>query len=133
MYLFKFHMDKRGHGKLLLLDDDNQKMEYTARSGSINAGGYLVNNLNPGVYYIMTLPMMTDEPPMVFDGFGWKARLFTTERKYTRLLIHPDAGKPGTDGCVGIIGTHARPLFDRIREIMKDQPEIPVYVTMELN
>ncbi|MDH5731361.1 MAG: hypothetical protein OEZ58_20435 [Gammaproteobacteria bacterium] len=49
------------------------------------------------------------------DNFAWFCRLepqFETDR--TGLGIHPDGNKPGTKGCVGILNTETRGLFQQL-------------------
>ncbi len=43
-------------------------------------------------------------------GFGWFLWLGTGN-----LGIHPDGNVPGTKGCIGVINSDTRPLFEKLR------------------
>lgn len=129
MYSLKFAYDKRGHGHLELLKDGEVYRYWEARCGSVNASGELVKSTPPATYTLRSAPVETTHPAMIIDGFGWWWVMYDTEGKRTRLGIHPDGGKGGTEGCVGLLGTNAKPLFEMGKLIIKDQGEIELEVT----
>lgn len=77
---------------------------YTFRSG-----GYGNGNLPPGQYTATAHRWSRSERGYSVDGVGWTVAL---EDKYdervgatrTLLRIHPDGNRPGTEGCIGIVG-----------------------------
>lgn len=128
MYSMTFHYSRRGIGDLQLRKSGEIDRYWTARTGSINASGELINAIEPGVWKILEMTTYTDEAAMIVDGIGWKARLYTPDGEYSHYLIHPDGGKPGTAGCIGLIGTNAMPLKELIDCILITQPQILVDV-----
>lgn len=134
-YFLYFEYDKKGFGDLLLIDDeDTTKMQYACRTGSIDGDGEFVNQCPAGLYLIMALdgPVATGNPAMIAPnqrGFGWLAPLYRSGEK-TEFAIHPRSERLEAPG-IGLIGTNAKSLFDRLIEILKNQSDIRVYVTKE--
>lgn len=128
MFSFLFRYNDKGCGHLCLFDDSRKVSEYASRTGSIKETGALQNALPAQEYSIKDEPVSTIEHGMFFTipSNGWKVRLYNPN--YTHYLIHPDGGKGGTLGCIGIIGTDALPLKAKIADILKSQKEIPVKV-----
>jgi len=132
-YCIGFDYDARGRGRLVLYDNNMPELEYTCRTGSIDKAGRLVNAIRPDQWHIIEAPERTEEAGMVITpGAGWKARLWLklgNSGKYerTHYLIHPDGGKGGTLGCLGI-QCDGDDLRRRIGEILQLQKIIPVYV-----
>lgn len=131
-----FIYDRRGFG-MLRLHDGGVEWEGMARTGSIDRTGRLVNALEPGEWLIRARTVPTRESAMwvVDPERGWKVRLHTlvneTHWTATGYLIHPDGGLPGTKGCIGLQGTDAPELRDKLDEILQHQATISVYVLRE--
>lgn len=129
-----FDYDDRGHGALILFDCNIPILKYKARTGSINRALELVNAIRPDAWHIIQPSEYTEEPPMVITpGRGRKVRLWLklgNSGRYERTgyLIHPDGGKPGSEGCIVTIKDDAVELFKQIDEALKIQKIIPVYV-----
>lgn len=80
---------------------------------SFKSGGAGKGNLPKGNYTVTRhMNTRTDKKSMMKDGVGYS---FALNNKYdarvgatrTSLRIHPDGGKPGTIGCIGIQGNGA--------------------------
>lgn len=125
----EFHYNYRGYGVLRLCNGSVQ-WEGLARTGSINDHGELVNALECREWLIRARPVHTREMAMWVDApdNGWKVRLYKGTRP-TSYLIHPDGGKGGTLGCIGIQGTDALELRDMIDSVLDQQATISVFVT----
>jgi hypothetical protein len=129
MYSLKFDYDKRGHGDLVLLKDNEPVRAWPCRTGSINTKLELVNALEPVEWQVLSPSEKTSESTMCLNGEGRKIRLWTIEGKYTHYLVHFDGGLGGTKGCIGLLGTLALPLFDLLDEALKNQHNILVHVS----
>jgi hypothetical protein len=130
MYSLQFKYDKRGFGLLCFYDGDRKISEYACRTGSITQKGELVNAIYTGTWTMQELPVWTDEEAMRRPPEpGWKVRLWTPGGSWSRFLIHPDGGKPGSAGCIVLISTAGIPLRDNITKIMDTQSTIPVEVS----
>lgn len=106
------------------------EFHYRSRTGSIDRNGKLVNALPIGVWYIIDKPVSTEEEAMkITPGNGWKVRLYDQFRKYTSYLIHPDSGKPGTRGCIGIQG-EALDLKQYLTLVLNKQKEVKVFINV---
>jgi hypothetical protein len=101
-YSLEFYFDERGFGDLNFLCGPDTRLTYLACSGSINANGSLVNCITPGVYTMRELPVVTVEDGMSIPGHECRKWRLHDENGPTHLLIHLDAGLPGTKGCIGI-------------------------------
>ena len=100
-------------GKLQLLDDKGG----IRATWPVNTGGYRSDDTRvppgkptrlPRGTYDVTFPRRRTEPPMVRQGFGFSFNLdpkFPTNRSLIR--IHPDGNNPGTQGCIGVMGTRS--------------------------
>lgn len=82
-------------------------------SYSFKSGGAGKGNLPKGTYNVTAhMNSRFDKPTMVKDGVGYS---FALSNKYdarvgatrSELRIHPDGGRPGTIGCIGIQGNAA--------------------------
>ena len=76
-------------------------------NGSIKKGNALYTLQNGDYICYDYIPNVSKEG-YVKDGIGFKIWLMTTEGWNTQrdgLQIHPDGGKPGTRGCIGLTGT----------------------------
>lgn len=127
-----FAYNTKGRGLLLLFSGEDVVMDCYCRTGSIDPAGALVNACPPKVYTIESKspPIDTDHPAMhVIDGLGWWCVFYDSDGNKTHLGLHPDGGAGGTLGCIAMIGTDARPLKDRITEILKTQKSIKVYIS----
>ena len=114
----------RTPGRLVLLDDDGRVI----RSWDANSGGYRSpeSSVEPGSptrlpqgRYRVEWPRRRSKAGMVRDGFGFSFNLepvFPTRR--THLRIHPDGGRPGTEGCVGVVGE--RPVLENFYRTVSD-------------
>jgi hypothetical protein len=80
---------------------------------SFKSGGAGKGNLPKGSYTVTRhMNTRTDKKSMMKDGVGYS---FALNNKYdarvgatrTALRIHPDGGRPGTIGCIGIQGNGA--------------------------
>jgi hypothetical protein len=80
---------------------------------SFKSGGAGKGSLPKGTYTVTAhRNSRFDKPSMVKDGVGYS---FALSNKYdarvgatrTELRIHPDGGRPGTIGCIGIQGNGA--------------------------
>jgi hypothetical protein len=83
------------------------------RTYSFKSGGAGKGNLPKGKYDVTAhRNSRTDKKSMMRDGVGYS---FALSNKYdarvgatrTELRIHPDGGRPGTIGCIGIQGNGA--------------------------
>lgn len=77
---------------------------YTFRSGGFGSG-----NLPPGEYGATAHRWERSEPGYTVGGVGWTVALTDAwdprvGKTRTHLRIHPDGNKPGTEGCIGIVG-----------------------------
>lgn len=100
-------------GKLQLLDDKGG----IRATWPVNTGGFRsqTTRVPPGKptrlprgTYDVTFPQRRTHPGMVREGFGFSFNLepkFPTNRSLIR--IHPDGNNPGTEGCIGVIGTRS--------------------------
>jgi len=137
-----FKYDEKGYGNLSLHEDSLIAIIIPSRTGSLRAtkdpitgavtGTELVNGLRPGLWWIMDRPVDTTEAamdsPLVVDK---KVRLYEDPGKFTHYLIHFDAGKPGTKGCIGTQDAEKTlVLMDRITNILKLQKRIAVYANI---
>lgn len=140
MYCLSFEYDHKGFGGLALYtggSEDRPEMIYDARSGSLDGkGGFSAKPISTTLEWWVKdnplLPAISETPAMSIGGIGWKLRLYYKVGPmyfYDGHCIHPDGAKPGTLGCIGIIGTHASIFRDRIIEIRKEQPLIRLYVS----
>jgi hypothetical protein len=60
------------------------------------------------------------EPPHAFrdpQNFSWFLWLGVRN-----LGIHPDGNIPGTEGCIGITSEDTKPLFNKLKELLKAGP-----------
>lgn len=137
-YSIHFTYNDHGAGPLILRDPNGLDiLSYDCRSGSLNESGeFTFDPLPVGEWLIKEMPVGTNEQNMYIEkGNGWKVRLYQkTENnqvyyKWTSYLIHP--AKHGTKGCIGIIGTDAVKLRNKIVDILKFQSVLPVYVERE--
>ena len=131
----QFHYDRRGYGNLRLVDG-GVEWEGCCRTGSIDLAGNLVHSIDPGEWLIRAHTIPTTEDSMwIFDkARGWKVRLHRKAGdawESTSYLIHPDGGRPGTRGCLGIQGTDAPELRDMIDQVLDGQATISVFVCRE--
>ena len=122
-YRFSFSYDKRGYGYLILYIKGMEYARWYSRSGSCNESGKLVNAIKAGVWSGKEAPVLTKEEGMVYDGFGWKWRLWTPAGKWSHYLIHPDGNKPGTKGCIGLQKTDGRDLYTWLKKVYEDRPD----------
>jgi YD repeat-containing protein len=100
-------------GKLQLLDDKGG----IRATWPVNTGGFRSDDTRvppgkptrlPRGTYDVTFPRLRNDPPMVREGFGFSFNLepkFPTNRSLIR--IHPDGNNPGTQGCIGVMGTRS--------------------------
>jgi YD repeat-containing protein len=100
-------------GKLQLLDDKGG----IRATWPVNTGGFRSDTTRvppgkptrlPRGTYDVTFPRRRDHPGMVRQGFGFSFNLepkFPTNRSLIR--IHPDGNNPGTQGCIGVMGTRS--------------------------
>jgi hypothetical protein len=100
-------------GKLQLLDDKGG----IRATWPVNTGGYRSDDTRvppgkptrlPRGTYDVTFPRRRDHPGMVRQGFGFSFNLepkFPTNR--SQIRIHPDGNNPGTQGCIGVMGTRS--------------------------
>jgi len=134
MKRLKFFYDSRGRGELELYKDDKVIDRYHCRTGSIDKNGKLVNALPITTYCLSDKSIDTTEEAMsVVAGIaGWKIRLWRVSKggqlEFTHLLIHPDGGKGGTLGCIGIEGTNAVSFRHELDAAVKEQERVPVEV-----
>lgn len=129
----QFHYDARGYGILRLIDGC-VGWEGCSRTGSIDKTGALVNAIPSGEWLIRARTAQTTEAAMwITDpARGWKVRLHRKageDWKSTSFLIHPDGGKPGTAGCIGIQESDAPELRDMIDHVLTQQATISVYIS----
>lgn len=135
MKQLQFLYDYRGFGDLQLLDDDMVVIDdYESRTGSRDRAGKLRNAIDPNHEWAIIEP----SADTVEDGMwvrssenGWKIRLFRKGNagwEYTHYLIHPDGGKGGTLGCIGILGTDALSFRHELDDILKEQGIINVSI-----
>lgn len=129
MIKLTFPYNEKGHGDLSIIQYGTVVRSWTARTGSINGAGELINAIEPGTWSIKDPPVTTNEKAMLIEGIGWKARLYTPSGCFSHYLIHPDGGLPGSLGCIAIIGTPAVPLLERIAQYLREQETIPVEIT----
>lgn len=130
MYRLDYEYNRRGFGELRLMDSDSVVDQYTARTGSIRRDGKLVNAIPPDTWEILEMPVATTEVGMWIAGphHGWKVRLYR-HGKYTRYLIHPDGGLPGSKGCIAIQGTDAVGFCLELADVVGRQSKISVNIT----
>lgn len=100
-------------GKLQLLDDHGG----IRATWPVNTGGFRSKDTRvppgkptrlPRGTYDVTFPQRRTHPGMVREGFGFSFNLepkFPTNRSLIR--IHPDGNNPGTQGCIGVMGTRS--------------------------
>lgn len=100
-------------GKLQLLDDKGG----IRATWPVNTGGFRSKDTRvppgkptrlPRGIYDVTFPRRREHPGMVRQGFGFSFNLepkFPTNRSHIR--IHPDGNNPGTEGCIGVMGTRS--------------------------
>jgi len=83
------------------------------RTYKFNSGGAGKGSLPKGNYTVTKhMNTRTDKKTMMVGGFGYS---FALNNKYdarvgatrTELRIHPDGGRAGTIGCIGIVGDRA--------------------------
>lgn len=133
MYKLEFLFDYKGYGTLKLYNDDKVEMQYAARTGSIGTDGkpkFQIPTL--GTWTIKDRPVSTFEENMyVTFGNGWKVRLYTPDGRWTHYLIHPI--QHGTKGCIGLIGTDAIPLKDKLFDILDTQKSIDVIINKRMD
>jgi hypothetical protein len=133
-YSLHFSYDKRGHGTLELCKDDDIEMQYESRTGSIDTNGRLINACSPALYYLYDIdgPVNTEHPAMhVNEGQGWWCPFYDASGIRTHVGLHPDGGAGGTLGCIAMVGTDARPLFDRLKEILREQTKMQVFISKQ--
>jgi hypothetical protein len=130
-----FLFDSHGFGDLLLLAGDGVSVldRYVARTGSIDIMGKLINPMPIDIYRIQehTEPTSEDGMWILDKAQGWKARLFVLSAgkwEGTHLLVHPDGGRPGTLGCIGLQGTNGLSLRHEIDALIDAQKYIPMTV-----
>lgn len=132
-HFFIFDYNEKGYGDLILYrhtEETTQIMRYRARTGSVSKSLHLRNSIRPGLWTIKAPPVMTKEVGMyIKPGQGWKVRMWTPEGQWSHHLIHPDGNKPGTLGCIGIIGTDALGLMRKICTIFETQDCLPVFIS----
>lgn len=128
MRQMSFSYDDRGYGVLSVYDGTLVVKSVRCRTGSINKKGALVNAIRPGVWTIKKPSVDTTEPGMINDaGIGWKVRMWTPEGEWSHYLIHPDGGKGGTRGCIGILKEDLS-MRECIDETLLLQETIRVYI-----
>jgi YD repeat-containing protein len=100
-------------GKLQLLDDKGGiRATWPVNTGGFRSGDTRVppgkpTRLPRGTYDV-TFPRIRNHPGMIRQGFGFSFNLepkFPTNRSHIR--IHPDGNNPGTQGCIGVMGTRS--------------------------
>lgn len=128
-----FIYDQYGRGLLVTMCGDELIDRLRCRTGSISNNGTLVRPLPVDNYCLPEKSAATDEPGMWLDDprYGRKIRLFRAHGNdwaRTSYLIHPDGGKGGTGGCIGIEGSNARHFFSTIDRIIEEQHVIPLTV-----
>jgi len=129
-----FNYDERGYGPLKLFHDGVNVYERRSRTGSINTRGELVNAIRPGIWKGFGPPTDTTEVSMtITPGKGWKWRMWTPEGKWSRYLIHPDGHKPGTKGCIGLLETDGRDLYNLLEGAAEVQAFVPVYINTPID
>ena len=133
-YFIEFKYNDRGHGNLILRQDSLVTLEVPTRTGSLKFEENelrLVNAIKPGLWYILLPSVDTTEIGMErTPGKGWKIRLFTEKKERTHYLIHPDANKPGTDGCLGLLDTDGLTLRHYLDRILRLQSQIEVFINI---
>jgi peptidoglycan hydrolase-like protein with peptidoglycan-binding domain len=93
---------------------------------TFNSGGQGRGNLPAGNYEVTAHRWSRNDPTMQVGGVGYS---FALSNKYdprvgdtrTLLRIHPDGGRAGTHGCMGIVGDAATQR--RFREDMRAELE----------
>jgi len=110
----------------LIFDKNKKKLMWPMKGMTWNAksGGFPPGPLPSGLYKIARreLTAYTNKiKPSFQDKTGWGFFVpiypkFETNRgkKNGRLGIHPDGGKPGTLGCIGIINANTKSFYDAI-------------------
>ena len=137
-YFITFDYDKYGYGKLQLHNDSLLVCDTKSRTGSINQDGYLVNSIKQGQYIIPAPAVDSKEPGIYKEGYGFKFRLWRLINdiptiEFTRLLIHIDAGLPGTLGCIGIQEVQEAIMFrTRADQVFKIQYFIKTFITQTI-
>jgi hypothetical protein len=133
-YFLTFDYDVRGYGMLTLRNNSLLLLQYMARTGTLGLDGCLTRALQPGKWSIRGRAAVIDTREngmwVTHPSRGWKARMWSPGGQWTRFLIHPDGGRPGTLGCIGIQNTDATELRDRLRDVLRIQGEIAVRVNM---
>jgi YD repeat-containing protein len=111
-------------GKLQLLDDKGG----IRATWPVNTGGFRSDHTRvppgkptrlPRGTYDVTFPRRRDHPGMVREGFGFSFNLepkFPTNRSLIR--IHPDGNNPGTEGCIGVMGTRSE--LEKMYRLLSD-------------
>ena len=128
-YHLEFDYDVFGRGKLEVFDEGRRIMSYNTRTGSIRTDGSLANPIPIGDWSIQEATVDTSEQGMyIAPGAGWKARLYTPKGKWSHFLIHPDGGRGGTMGCLGVQNTDAPELRAKIDQMVREQGVVPMVV-----
>jgi len=127
MYTAEFVYDKRGYGNLIFFKEGKPSYFIYCRTGYIDKAGNLKNAIYPGAWTGKEPPVTTTEEAMMVGDFGYKFRLWTPEGKWSRYLIHPDGGKPGSEGCI-VSQTDHQELYDMLYNIMMVQESLTVEV-----
>lgn len=143
-YGFQFHYNFRGHGYLVLLKNNKPRKVWSARTGSIGKDGKLKNALKDQLWYLISKPVTAHKSEydrmciLNVPGFAWKWRLWPIpcprDHSYSarsRLLIHPDGGKGGTRGCLGLLGTNAMELYKFGLLMYRENPNLLLKVDVK--
>lgn len=123
-----FFYNNLGRGVLHIVDSNGDEHGTSARCGSINKEGLLVN-YTPcwNNFYLVNPSVPTDEPAMVITpGKGRKIALYTRNiagNPYSRThyLIHPDGGKGGSEGCI-VFSHDGEKIFLILDNMVKNGP-----------
>lgn len=128
MKTLSFSYNDKGRGVLTLYNGRTIIKSCKCRTGSIDSSGSLVNAIKPGVWTVREPSVDTTESGMIGPaGIGWKTRMWTPEGEWSHYLIHPDGGKGGTKGCIGIQGDGFK-MRELIDEALQSQEMVLVYV-----
>lgn len=127
-----FVYDRRGFGEVTI---EGVEKRWRARTGSIDRRGELVNPIDPEKDWCLAHESVdTNEDAMVKEvSKGWKIRLWIKipeGYRYTHYLIHPDAGRPGTKGCIGTEDS-ALDLRELLDNLVRKHNEVPVTIRKE--
>src|SRR4030042_1134179 len=106
-FSLSFEYNIHGYGDLILRYREDVLCALLSRTGSLDAGGRLINAINPQTWYISSGPEdpVPEECVAMFvknqPGIGWKWRLWPYPAPNDHLpishyLIHPDGGLPGS-------------------------------------